>query len=419
MKAHPDVNDTLRAEGLDAVRERHDKARKLNGVGRSYTLTEVIKVFHKWLLLRDDSPIYVTLGTVAANLLPGDPVWLGIIAPPSSAKTEILNSLLRLPYVEPAAMLSQAALLSGTPKKQRASGASGGLLAKIGEFGILVMKDFGSILSMRPEAKAEIIQALREIYDGTWTRHFGTDGGKSLPWAGKLGLIFGATEAYDDHHAVIGSLGDRFLLYRLRSSYGGQLKKAFDHTGETTKAMREELAAAVAGLFARPLGVPPPLTEDEFERLDKVVSLAVRLRAHVNRNRYSREIESIHGAEGPGRIGLCLERLLAGITVIGLDRNEAMRLVEDIALDSTPPIRRHAFEALTDKPTKTRDIAKGLKLPTTTTRRALEELVAQGLATRSRAKTDNDAEKEGGADLWALDPEWQDWPAYWRQQAGP
>jgi DNA-binding transcriptional MocR family regulator len=112
-------------------------------------------------------------------------------------------------------------------------------------------------------------------------------------------------------------------------------------------------------------------------------------------------------------MGLCLERLFAGLTVIGVAREDAMRIIEDIALASTPPIRRHAFETLTETPTETREIAKRLKLPTTTTRRALEELAAHGLAERSRGETEEGAEKKGGADLWALDPEWTDWPAKW------
>jgi hypothetical protein len=48
---------------------------------------------------------------------------------------------------------------------QQAAGARGGLLQKIGVFGFLVLKDFGSILSMRPDHKAELLAALREIYD--------------------------------------------------------------------------------------------------------------------------------------------------------------------------------------------------------------------------------------------------------------
>jgi hypothetical protein len=268
---------------------------------------------------------------------------------------------------------------------------------------------------MRPEAKAEVLAAMREIYDGSWTRHLGIDGGRTLSWAGKIGLVFGATEAYDDYHSVISSLGDRFLLCRLGSSYDGQLKKAFDHKGATTKAMRGELAAAVAGLFTAPLTEPDPFTEDEFKRLDNVVKLVVRLRAHVTRDRYSREIENIHGAEGPGRIGLCLERLFVGLVAIGFPRERALRIIEDIALDSTPPIRRHAFETLTITPTATRDIARAIGLPTTTARRALEELVAHGLATRSRKENEGGEEKEGGADLWALDPEWGEWPAKWAE----
>jgi hypothetical protein len=422
---HPDLADREKEQPEEqskaaqgAAQDEKHGAETAAEPAQPSTLAEVIAAFDKWLVLRDHKPIYGVLGAMAANLLPGDPVWLGLIAPPSSAKTEILNALGKLQFIEAVGTLTLAALLSGTPKRQRDKAAQGGLLRKLGDFGILVLKDFGSVLSMRSDAKTEVLGALREIYDGAWTRHLGVDGGRILSWTGKIGLVFGATEAYDDHYAVIGSLGDRFLLCRLDPTYDGQLRKALYHKGSATKAMRNELAAAVAGLFTNQFAEPSPLSEGEIQRLDNVVALAVRLRAHVTRDRYSREIESIHGAEGPGRLGLCLERLFAGLVAIGVSRNQAVRIVEDIALDSAPPIRRHAFEMLTDVPATTRDIAKALGLPTVTARRILEELVANGLAVRTRDRNGQDGdepaqEKKGGADRWALDAEWEHWPAKW------
>ena len=83
---------------------------------------ETLAVFDKWLRLPNKTPIYAALGTVAANLLPGDPVWLGIIGPPSSAKTEILNATARLPKVVQAATLTVAGLLSRHAEKTARQG---------------------------------------------------------------------------------------------------------------------------------------------------------------------------------------------------------------------------------------------------------------------------------------------------------
>ena len=105
------------------------------------SIDETIAVFARWLDLSDMTALYAVLGTVAANMLPQfDPVWLGVIAPPSSAKTELLRALSKLPHVVEAATFTPAGLLSGTPKKQRDKYAKGGLLNQIGEFGIIVLK---------------------------------------------------------------------------------------------------------------------------------------------------------------------------------------------------------------------------------------------------------------------------------------
>jgi hypothetical protein len=331
------------------------------------------------------------LGAVAANLLPGDPVWLGLVAPPSSAKTELLNAITGLPFVVSVSTLTLASLLSGTPRRQQSAGAKGGLLRQVTNPGILCLKDFTSTLTMRPENKAEVLSALREVYDGKWTRYIGTDGGRSLHWEGKLGLVFGCTGAIDTQHSVGDALGNRFLLLRLGTAEN-QFGWALKHTGSSISAMRREFVASVTQLFNAPRPDPRPLDKDssEFRRINRVVNLVVRLRGATERDRYSRELQFVYGAEGTGRIGLALERLLAGLDTLGVNRRIALGVVMRVALDSTPPVRRSIYEYLR-KPfpgagpsvplpkRTTTDVGNKLGLPTNTARRNLEDLASYGL----------------------------------------
>ena len=318
------------------------------------------------------------------------------MAPPSNAKTEILNSTVRLRYVVPAATLTLGALLSGTPKKQRERGASGGLLRQIDEFGVLVLKDFGSVLSMRPDAKNEVLAALREIYDGAWTRHLGTDGGKTLAWRGKMGLLFGVTGVIDQHYGVIGAMGDRFLLCRQPPTKKGQFLRALEHVGGATKVMRSELAEAVSGLFVSQRKEPQPLSDEEKTELNDTIELVVLLRGAVARDPRSKEIDVVYGAEGTARLGLTLERLLAGLDTLEVDRDTAFDVITRVAFDSVPPQRLSAYTYLlwdcNGEAATTSKIATALGLPTKTVRRRLEELAAYRVVKRISG--------DRGADEW-------------------
>ena len=310
-------------------------------------LEEVVKTYHEWLALKDATPVYVTLGAVAANLLPGDPLWLGLIASPSSAKTELLNSLSLLPFVKVVETFTPAALLSGSSKKDRAKHATGGVLREVGDFGVLLFKDFGSLLELRQEQRADMMAAMRRIYDGEYTRVVGAEGGKTLTWRGKAGAIFGGTQAYDAHHAVSGTLGDRFLLFRVETMADNQLAKCRLQTGDNAKLMRQALAKAAAGVFAA-LPDPPErtnMTDDEYKSLSKAILEVIRLRGGVVRDGYRREIEDVHDPEGPARLSIALQQLFAGLVLIGVPRDEACRLVERIAYDSAPKqrLRAHAL----------------------------------------------------------------------------
>jgi hypothetical protein len=353
----------------------------------SSPIEDTLQTFERWLYLSNRRPLYAMLGTVAANLLPGDPVWLGLVAPPSSAKTELLNALTGLPFVVSVSTLTLASLLSGTPKRQQAAGAKGGLLRQVGNPGLLCLKDFTSTLTMRPENKPEVLSALREIYDGKWTRYVGTDGGRVLHWEGKLGLVFGCTGAIDTQHSVGDALGNRFLLMRLGTGEN-QFAWALKHTGVSIGTMRRELVASVTQLFNASRSAPRPLDKEssEFRRLNRVINLVVRLRGATERDRYSRRV----WRRRHRRIGLALERLLAGLDTLGVNRKIALGVVMRIALDSTPPVRRRIYEMLRKPPPgagrsaplpkwTTTEVGNRLGLPTTTARRNLADLASYGL----------------------------------------
>jgi hypothetical protein len=249
-------------------------------------------------------------------------------------------------------------LLSGTPKKQHDKGARGGLLRQIGSYGVIILKDFGSVLSMHTETRAETLAALREVFDGAWTRHLGAAGGKSLTWKGKVAT------------------------------------RALKHAGTGMSDMRKDLADAVARLFANRRNEASPINEDETNAIGNAIALAVRLRGAVARDYRSREIEAIYGAEGTARIGLALERLLAGLDTLGMKRETALTIVKEVALDSVPPLRRRAYDCVCKYTNvQTADVAIALDLPTNTARRILEDLAAHGLVVRTSQGT-------GKADLW-------------------
>jgi hypothetical protein len=369
-------------------------------VTRSHSeLANVVETFSRWQYLPDPSPLYAALGTVAANRLPGDAVWLLLVGAPGGGKSEVLRALSGLPDAHDAATLTEAALLSGTPRRERANDAKGGLLRAIGAFGIIVCKDFGSVLSMNRDARALLLAALREVYDGAWTRHVGTDGGRTLAWAGKVGLIGGCTPTIDRHHAVMGTMGERFLIHRLPEVDEEVLtRQALAHAGHED-AMRRELSEAVTRLLASELTPEPrELDEDERQRLVALATLVARGRSSVERDGHTREIELVPEAEAPTRLVIVLDRLLAGLDVIGLDRADAWRVVTTTALDSVPALRMRVLRELElAGRASTTDLADAVRHPAGTTRRALEDLTAHRLVDQYRLG-------EGKAHEWSLTP---------------
>lgn len=396
LKAQRAIAETIPAQWIDGTPRDSDIAPEPAAERR---LSDLVDTFRRWLYLPDSGALITILAAFVANQLVGDPVWLLTIGPPGCGKTELLQPLTAFPGIHQAATLTEASLLSGTPKRERSDSAHGGLLHKIGQSGIILLKDFGSVLSMQREPRAAVLAALREIFDGTWTRHLGTDGGKTLSWMGKAGLIAGCTQAIDSHHAVMASLGERFLLYRLPEGDAESLAAAaLEHVGSERK-MRETLTRAVTDWFEG-LSLPTPhipLEDVDRRFLTALSALVARCRSAVERDHYSREIEFVPDAEAPGRLARTLAQFIAGMTASGVSQEERWRLTRKVGLDCIPALRRRAIESMAAStgPKSTTDIVEALDHPISTVRRALEDLAAHHVLLRCSLGS-------GKSDLWEL-----------------
>ena len=279
------------------------------------------------------------LAAAAVQNLDGDLLWLLLVSGSGNAKTESVQALQGAGAHVVSTIASQGALLSATQKRDRSADASGGLLRQIGEQGVLVIKDVTSILSMGRELRAEVMAALREIYDGRWVRTVGTDGGRTLEWQGRIAVIGAVTTAWDAAHAVIATMGDRFVLLRMDSTTDriSAGRRAIANTGSEDK-MRAELATAVADVLAGASRSGIELDDEETGTLLAAADLVTLARTGVEFD-YRGDVIDAHAPEMPTRFAKQLAQVVRGGVAVGMGREDAMRLAIRCARDSMPPIR--------------------------------------------------------------------------------
>lgn len=375
---------------------------------RQFTWWETEAVYAKWLHDADQVPTRIVLAAYAANIaLPGDPVWVMLVGGSGIGKTERIVPISSMPHVVLASTLTgEAALLSASPKRERAANATGGVLRQVGERGVLVVKDFTSMLSMSRDRRAEVVAALREVYDGRWDRHYGTDGGQVLTWQGHCGFIAGCTTAIDGAHAVLDQMGTRFLFVRLPDADLDHIgRSALAHAGREDQ-MRAELAEATTGLLGN-LGRPHQIHDRVREWLLPLANLASQARSPVERD-YHGEIALVLDAEAPIRIVKQLGQLWRACGMLGLDEARSWQAVRRAGLDSIPKLRRAVITHLgahagTWQPTT--EVAKAVGHPSRTTRRSLEDLLAHGIVQRSDEQHGHDRVTYS----WALSTQAMTW----------
>ena len=373
----------MNADDLQAAADAYELA---SGAARR-PLDEVHDSFRRWLGSEYElAALDVVLAVAAVEQLGGDPLWLMVISGPGNYNNETVGALIGAGAHVTSTISSEGALLSGTSSKERAKDATGGLLRKVGARGLIVIKDFTSILSMNRDSRATVLGALREVYDGRWERNVGTDGGRTLTWEGRLVVVAASTTSYDTAHAVIAAMGDRFAVVRMdstkgRTAAGRQALLNVDHETE----MRAELAEVTGKLLAQIEPDEAVLTDDTMDDLLTAADLVTLARTAVETD-FKGEPLTAHAPEMPTRFAKMLGQVVRGARAIGMSQERALEAALRVARDSIPPDRLTLLEYVRENPgTSTRGAAKGTHRAHTSTDRALGALELIGLIEKDDA----------------------------------
>lgn len=354
------------------------------------------------LHLPDPDPLYALCGAVAANIIEGPPVWIMFIGAPGCGKSELLNSLLGVPHVvEAADIAGDSAFLSATSTRDWADDATGGILRQIGDHGALILNDFTSVLSKRQDSIAQIMAIFRECYGGRWTRHVGADGGRPLKWIGKMAVLAGVTGVIDHQHRLSAELGERWMYYRFAT------RETFADTSLALSNEREGWRAQVRDSMREffesqdlRFGAPRPrrdFSESERLRLYELASFAVRCRSSVSRDSYTHEVIAPRETEFPTRLACALAQLLVGMDAIGVAEKSRWRVLQKVALDSMPRLRRMAIEAAFEEPVNVTRLSSILGCSATVARRVVEDLEIHEVVRREKRKVHM---TEWALDMW-------------------
>lgn len=348
------------------------------GKGRSAAFAE--KEYAKWLDMPGMEVLDVLFGSIFANRIDADPLWMFFVAPSGGMKSELLMSLMDAPKIHCTTGITEHGLISGA----NFSGGDPSLIPKIlGK--VLVVKDFTCILTMNITARDHILGILRDAYDGRIEWTFGNN--VIRRYEGKFGIIAGVTPKIDDplHQASI--LGERFIKYRIRQRgkinvAKAAIRKALNNLTKESK-MREALKSVARDVIDRTIEEKDyPIRPDWFnERALELAQWVSVMRGCVSRDRYTQRVMFKPTAEIGTRLAkqFCVLGMGIGIyrrrkTLVEADYKVIRHVARDTAPDQVEEIIKQMYVHGHDDYLTTDEISRRTRQPTETCRYLLQDL---------------------------------------------
>lgn len=314
----------------------------------SKALEKAKETVSKWIYLEDDSIVEVVLAVAATTRIAADPLWIMLIAPPGSGKTELLRSLKGVPDFYYLDRITEATFITGHKDMT-------GVLEKSNRKNIMfIVKDFGDVLSIE---RGSVMQQFRSIYDGEYSARYGNQKG-TVEWKGKANMLCAVTQEIESlkSQSIIGPLGERFLYYKMvpkgRETHEKMAMKSIEASGKE-HTMRMEISEAMQGAFKETLEqdlskleIPPHI----LSWISDLCQLMVKMRMVVKRTGPNAEgIDYKPSPESPTRMLKCFKQLLLGLCLVN-KRKEAVlndyKIVAKIAMDGMNSMRRDCLRSM-------------------------------------------------------------------------
>jgi len=356
------------------------------------TFPKIIKAYRKYLHIDDnmERSLAVIFATAISIQLPGDPLWVFLVGPPGSGKTALLKSTRDATCCQFESRMTAHSLISGY---KTTDGSDPSLLPKL-RGRCLVLRDYTEIISMPAGVQEELYGTLRQAYDGSIRTPFGNQVTRNYDNC-YFSLIAGVTDIiHGDERAT---LGERFLKMNfIDPSHNPELHvKAALNSLDSEVSLEREVYGLVSyyldGFDLKERIKAPKLPSWVKARLLALAQLVGILRTTVHRTRDS-GLAFRSRPEIGTRIAKQVAKLLRCLAVIyhrPIDKG-IYEIGEQVALDTIIGWHREIITYLINchpEYASTTELATELRIPMTTLRKRLENLLELGIILRGSLTT--------------------------------
>lgn len=371
------------------------------------TLQEVKDAYKSVFYMKDenDGVLDVILAVTISTWTGNDGIWLLLIGGPSTGKTECLNIVTTLEFVHTISTLTENTFLSGMKLK---AGQEASLLHRIGPKGVLVFKDFTTVLGLRDDRRTEILNQMREIYDGRINKSTGN--GDDNTWEGKINVLAATTEVIYSEANKQAANGIRFFNYVMPKMtmeeefmMAKRSKAMINHAKAKRDWLRELTKDYVEGVLKTIGEDLPQIPEELSERIRNLAYVITKARAATDHN-WKGDVEFVHEKESIPRLVNQMEILAQTFMLMnhGKPSVKHEKIIFKILMDSIPKYSRKVIEIMLKYPAVTSaGVAQEMNMQTEVVARWLIQLNAHEIIDRKKTPGTS-------IDMWSLRSEIRD-----------